>query len=368
MIKPITVTETKIKQLLEGRPVLVTGADGFVGSYLVETLLSYNANVFVFIRATSSGALHHLYSVQKQITILRGDLSDKSAVMNGLKILKTAAKKIGSKPIIFHLGAQAHVGESWKRPYETLNSNVIGTINILQSIIDLDMDIYKLDTAGTSEEYGNVYPEMRELYRFDRTGGIILDEKSPVNPQSVYATSKVAADFLTRNYYFAYGIPTVVTRMFNNYGSRQNPRFITGTIISQALMRDKIELGGLTPKRDFCFVKDGARGHIYTALFGKPGEVYAFGYGTTISIGDWYDLIIKIGQKKGYWGKKKLITQVKWRGRLGQSEVQELRVDYGKLNKLTGWEPIYSWEKGLTEMIDWYAQNKDNWMRKVDWL
>lgn len=360
--------ETKIKQLLEDRPVFVTGADGFIGSHLVELLLSYNANVFTFIRATSSGALHHLYHVQDKITILRGDLSDKSATLDALKVLKIATKRVGVKPIIFHLGAQAHVGESWKRPYETLNSNTIGTINILQSILDLELDIYKLDTAGTSEEYGNVNPEMKELYRFDKNGGLILDEKSPLNPQSVYATSKVAADFLTRNYHSAFGIPAVVTRMFNNYGPRQNPRFITGTIISQALMRDRIELGTLSPRRDFCFVKDGARGHIYTALFGNPGEVYVFGYGETISIGDWYKLIMRIGQQKGYWGKKKLVTQVIGRGRLGQSEVQELRVDYGKLNKLTGWKPIYSWEEGLTQMIDWYAKNKDNWMRKVDWL
>jgi len=360
--------ETKIKKLLKRRPVLVTGADGFMGSHLVEALLGYDADVFTFIRATSSGALHHLYPSQKKITILRGDLADKSAVMDSLKVLKNAAKKIGIKPIIFHLGAQAHVGESWKRPYETLSSNTIGTINLLQSILDLNMDIYKLDTAGTSEEYGNVHPEMKNCYRFDKNGGLILDEKSPINPQSVYATSKVAADFLTRNYHSAFGIPTVVTRMFNNYGPRQNPRFITGTIISQALTRDKIELGALTPKRDFCFVKDGARGHIYTALFGNPGEVYVFGYGTTISIGDWYELIMKIGQKRGYWSQKKLVTHVKGRGRLGNSEVQELRVDYSKLNKLTGWKPIYSWEEGLTQMIDWYAQNKDNWMRKVDWL
>ena len=159
------VTETKIRELLEGRPVFVTGADGFIGSHLVELLLNYNADVFAFIRATSSGALHHLYPVQQEITILRGDLSDKSAVMESLKVLKVAAKKTGIKPIIFHLGAQAHVGESWKRPYETLYSNTIGTINILQSILDLELDIYKLDTAGTSEEYGNIHSELKDAYK-----------------------------------------------------------------------------------------------------------------------------------------------------------------------------------------------------------
>lgn len=360
--------DKKIEPILKKRPVLVTGADGFVGSHLTEELINNNAEVYVFIRATSSGALHHINHLQKKIKILRGDLSDKSAVLTALKTLKAAARKSKLKPIIFHLGAQAHVGESWQRPYETLNANVLGTINILQSIIDLELDILKLDTAGSSEEFGNVYEEMKNFYRFDKKGGLILDEKSPLNPQSVYATSKVAADFLTRNYQAAYGIPALVTRKFNNYGPCQNPRFITGTIISQALSRDVIELGELRPKRDFCFVKDGAKGHIYSALFGKPGNVYVFGFGETISIGDWYELIIKIGQQMGYWGKKKLKAHLTPRARLGVSEVMELHVDYSKLNKLTGWKPEYSWEEGLKETIKWHAENKEDWIRKVDWL
>lgn len=360
--------EAKVKKILKNRPVLVTGADGFMGSHLTEELVRYHAKVHVFIRATSSGALNHISLLQNKIKILRGDLSDKNAVLDSLKVIRSAAKKTGLKPIIFHLGAQAHVGESWQRPYETLAANIYGTINILQSIVDLELEILKLDTAGSSEEYGNVNAEMKECYKFDRKGGLILNEKSPLNPQSVYATSKIAADFLTRNYHAAYGIPAIVTRMFNNYGPRQNPRFITGTIISQALKRDVIELGDLIPKRDFCFVKDGALGHIYATLFGESGNVYVFGYGKTIPIEDWYKLIISIGQKLGYWGKKKLVTRVKERSRLGKSEVEELRVDYSKLRKLTGWKPRYSWEQGLTEMINWYAHNKRSWIRKVDWL
>lgn len=360
--------ETKVKKLLKNRPILVTGADGFMGSHLTEELVKYGAKVHVFIRATSSGALYHISGLQKKVKIIRGDLADKNAVLGALKILKQTSENQKEKAIIFHLGAQAHVGESWQRPYETLNTNVMGTINILQSVVDLGIDLFKMDTAGSSEEYGNVQKEMKSCYRFDKNGGLILDEKSPVNPQSVYATSKVAADFLTRNYHAAYGIPTIVTRMFNNYGPRQNPRFITGTIISQALTRDAIELGDLNPKRDFCFVKDGARGHIYATLFGEPGQSYVFGYGKTISMHNWYKLIIKTGQKLGFWGKKKLKTHVKERSRLGKSEVEELRVDFTKLHKLTGWKPQYSWEQGISETIRWYAANKKNWIRKVDWL
>jgi len=354
--------EKTIESILQDRVVLVTGADGFVGSHLVERLLEYKAHVHVLVRATSSGMLHNLGHLQQRITIHRGDLADKAAVEGVLRCLK----KMGGQPVIFHLGAQAHVGESWARPYETLATNVIGTFNLLQSIVDIGLDIYRLDTAGSSEEYGNLIPEVRDHYAFDQNGGLILSERSPINPQSVYATSKVAADFLTRNFAIHYGIPAVVTRMFNNYGPRQSPRFITGTIITQALSRDVVRLGNLTAKRDFCFVLDGVRGHIHATLFGKPGEVYVYGYGQNISMSDWYKLIIRKGQELGYWGEVRLEANVEGRGR-GSSEVNELRVDFSKLNKLTGWKPIYSWEQGIERTIQWYAENRERWIGRIDW-
>lgn len=358
-------TDKDIKKILGNRTILITGADGFVASHLTEKLVEYGSNVHILIRATSSGMLHNLAHLRGKITVHHGDLTDKQAIKEVLKIIK---REGGEKPIVFHLGAQAHVGESWKRSYETFNTNALGTLNLLQTMVDVDLDLFKLDTAGTSEEYGNVNSEMKDQYRFDKKGGLILDERSPLNPQSIYATSKVAADFLTRNFYSAYGVPTVVTRMFNNYGPRQNPRFITGTIITQALNKDVIELGSLSPKRDFCFVEDGAMGHINVALFGNPGEVYVYGFGETISIGDWYNLIVKIGKEEGYWENKKLINKDSGeRGRIGKSEVEELRVDYSKLNKLTGWSPQYSWEEGLRKTIKWYVQNKDKWIGRVDW-
>lgn len=359
------VTDQDIKKLLSNRTVLITGADGFVASHLTERLVAYGSNVHILIRATSSGMLHNIPHLRGKITVHHGDLTDKQAIRGVLKIVKQEG---GEKPIIFHLGAQAHVGESWKRSYETFNTNALGTLNLLQTVVDLDLDLFKLDTAGTSEEYGNVNPEVKDQYRFDKNGGLILDERSPLNPQSIYSTSKVAADFLSRNFYAGYGVPAVVTRMFNNYGPRQNPRFITGTIITQALDRDTVELGTLTPKRDFCFVEDGAMGHINVALFGNPGEVYVYGSGKTISIGDWYNLIIEIGREEGYWKNKKLINRSGGkRGRLGKSEVEELRCDYAKLNKLTGWTPKFSWEEGLRKTIKWYAENRDKWIGRVDW-
>lgn len=357
------ITESHLRERLDGRPVFVTGADGFVGSHLVEKLLELGARVHVFVRATSSAMLNNLAHVQGRIVLHRGDLADKQAVMVALKALKSD----GGQAIIFHLGAQTHVGESWNRPYETFATNALGTLNLMQSIVDLDLDLHRLDTAGSSEEYGNIREDVRELYRFDNEGGLILDERSPINPQSVYGTSKVAEDWLTRNFASAYGLPSIVTRMFNSYGPRQNPRFITGAIISQALTRDYIELGFVLAKRDFCFVKDGIRGHLHSTLFGTPGGVYVYGQGAHISMQDWYHLIIRVGQQAGHWGEKELRASTEGRGRLGKSEVMELRVDYSRLHELTGWEPEYAWEDGLRETIQWYADNRQRWMPRVDW-
>ena len=128
--EPTRTMESHVQELLSGRTVLVTGADGFAGSHLTEALVSYGANVHVLIRATSSGMLHNIDHLQRKITIHRGDLTDKQAVLQALKALKA----FGDQPIIFHLGAQAHVGECWVRSYETLSANILGTVNILSLI------------------------------------------------------------------------------------------------------------------------------------------------------------------------------------------------------------------------------------------
>ncbi len=355
--------QAEIPALLAGRPVLVTGADGFVGSHLTEQLCELGARVHVLVRATSSGMLHNIGHLRDRLVVHRGDLTDKQAVVLALKALKSE----GGQPVIFHLGAQAHVGESWARPYETVAANVIGTQNVLQSIVDLDLDVFKLDSAGSSEEYGNVRDDVRDQYRFDPSGGLILDERSPINPMSPYATAKVATDFLTRNFYFAYGLPTVVTRMFNNYGPRQNPRFVTGAITTQALSRSFVQMGYVGAKRDFCFVKDGAWGHINVALFGTPGDVYVYGSGRSISIAEWARLILQVGRERGFWNEVEIKAETAGRSRLGRSEVEELRVDYSKLHALTGWRPRWSWEDGLAETISWYAADRDRWTGRVDW-
>ena len=345
------------------RTCLVTGADGFMGSHLTEALVQLDANVHAFVRATSSGALNNIGALREQLKVHFADLTDKTSVDYLIRELLDAP----DKPYVFHLGAQAHVGESWHRPYETVMANTVGTLNLLQSIVDHGLELEKFDTAGTSEEYGNPREAVAHHHSFDDEGSLILHERSPINPKSVYATSKVAADFLTMNYHDAFGVPGVVTRMFNNYGPRQNPRYVTGTIITQALTREIVELGQLDPMRDFCFCTDGVRGHLMVAARGIPGDLYVYGQGKNISMRDWADLILRVGREQGHWDTREIVSTSD-RFRPGASEVMALRVGYEKLNRETGWEPRVSWEEGVARTIAWYAENRASWIGRVDWL
>ena len=170
------------------------------------------------------------------------------------------------------------------------------------------------------------------------------------------------------NYFDAFGLPGVVTRMFNNYGPRQNPRYVTGTIITQALERPEIELGQLEPLRDFCFCTDGVRGHLTVAAKGVPGDVYVYGQGENISMADWSQKIIEVGEANGFWPAGRHVVTTEARYRPGASEVMALRVGYEKLNRETGWEPKVSWDEGVLHTIRWYAENRDRWIGRVDWL
>lgn len=348
-----------------GRTALVTGADGFMGSHLTEALVELGADVHAFVRATSSGALNNIGHLRDRMKPHFADLTDKTSVDYLIRELKETAR---DRPYVFHLGAQAHVGESWHRPYETVMANTLGTLNLLQSVVDHGLELEKFDTAGTSEEYGNVHEDVTHHHDFDDDGGLILHERSPINPKSIYATSKVAADFLTMNYFDAFELPGVVTRMFNNYGPRQNPRYVTGTIITQALARDTVELGALDPLRDFCFCTDGVRGHLTVAAHGRPGDVYVYGQGKNISMRDWAAMILRIGEEHGFWPGDRTVSSVTGRFRPGASDVLALRVGHEKLTAETGWQPKMSWEEGILQTIRWYAENRERWIGRVDWL
>src|SRR5205823_1524904 len=169
------------------RTVLVTGADGFMGSHLTEALVGIGARVHAFVRATSSGALNNIGHLRGRLKVHFADLTDKTSVDYLIRELKEGAP---DRPYVFHLGAQAHVGESWHRPYETVMANVVGTLNLLQSIVDHGLELEKLDTAGTSEEYGNVREAAAHHPDFDEDGAVDFAERPPLNPKSIYATSE----------------------------------------------------------------------------------------------------------------------------------------------------------------------------------
>src|SRR5579885_817709 len=271
----------ELGDVYRGRTCLVTGADGFMGSHLTEALVALGARVIAFVRATSSGALNNIGHLRPQLTIVFADLTDKTSIDY---LVRDHLVSAPDRPYVFHLGAQAHVGEAVAHHHD-----------------------------------------------FDELGGLILHERSPINPKSVYATAKVAADFLTMNYHDAYGVPGVVTRMFNNYGPRQNPRYVTGTIITQALTRPEVELGALEPLRDFCFCTDGVRGHLTVAAKGVAGDVYVYGQGKNISMAEWCELILTVGREHGYWENDRHVVVDESRLRPGVTDVMALRVGFEKL-------------------------------------
>ena len=350
----------KARESYRGRNVLITGADGFVGSHLTETLVSLEARVSILVRRP----IHRLRNVahlKDQIQIFQADVRNYTEVCQAMQFWHS-----DGDAIIFHLAAQAHVGDSWNKPEETLKTNVLGTLNLLLAIRELGINLFRFEYAGSSEEYGSFDASRSTEYQRRADGSVLLNETSPLNPKSIYATSKVAADFLTRNYHDAHGIPVVVSRMFNNFGPHQNPRFITGTVITQALERQIVEIGHPEAKRDFTYIEDGVRGHLLSALYGTPGQVYVFGQGKNISIGNWAGMILDLGREDGYWSERELVIR-KDRFRPGRTDEADLLADSTKLKNLCGWQPQISWEKGIVDTIAWYAENRSSWKDLVDW-
>lgn len=340
-----------LDNFFQDRTVLVTGATGFIGSHLVDILVEMQADVRVLVRESSN--LQWLDPVLDQIVLYKGDLLDLSSLLDICEDLQ----KMGSKqPIIFHLAAQSHVGESWVIPHLSLETNIMGTLNILEAIRRTHLDIHMLSIAASSEEYGN-QPEIKNSNK-------ALDESSPIDPVSPYGVGKAAADFLARSYALAYQIPIVVVRKFNNFGPRQRLSFITPDVIRRARLDKKLEMGDLRPQRDFLFVRDGAYAHIFAATKGTPGQIYCAGYGETITMRDWTEKILALGKKMELWDEVP-ITGDPNRLRPGDSELWWLLVDSTKLRSETGWQPLYTWDEGLEITLQWYAEHTD--LLKVQW-
>jgi dTDP-glucose 4,6-dehydratase len=312
--------------------VLVTGAGGFIGSHLVEELVRQDEDVRAFVRYNSRderGLLEDLpKEIQNQIEVVPGDLKDPDGVK---KAIKGCTK-------IFHLGAVIAIPYSYVHPFDFIQTNVVGTAHLLNACLE-NGDVEKIIHTSTSEVYGTAQY-------------IPIDEKHPLQAQSPYAASKIAADKLAESYHLSFGLPIVTVRPFNTFGPRQSLRAIIPTIVSQALEDRKIRLGNTQPRRDFLFVKDTVRGFIQAGeCEGAVGKAVNIGTGTDISIEE----LVK--KTLGLMGKEREVEVEDQRIRPEKSEVMQLLSDTRLAQKLFKWSPRYSLEDGLRDTIEWYEKH-----------
>lgn len=309
-----------------GQTVLVTGAGGFIGSRLCERLVAGGASVRAFVRYTSRAEIGLLKllppEILANIVIIRGDLRDFSAVEQAVKGVDT----------IFHLGALISIPYSYVHPVETVQTNVVGTLNILEAS---RKDGVKLVHTSTSEVYGTALR-------------VPIDEDHPLQGQSPYSASKIGADKLVESYYRSFGVPTVTVRPFNTYGPGQSNRAVIPTIITQALAGGVVRLGNLEAIRDFSYLEDTVEGFLLAGQAGLwDGETYNLGSGAEISIRAVAELIFRI------MGKQPEIQVEQDRLRPEKSEVLRLISDNRKAKAALGWQPEVTMEEGLTRTIDW---------------
>ncbi len=315
----------------KGKKVLVTGAGGFIGSHLVENLVELGAGVRAFLRYTSDndiGNLNELSSrVRESIEIYYGEIRDFDSVKGAMDDID----------IVFNLAALIGIPYSYQHPIEVFETNTFGILNILSA--SRDMQLERIIHTSTSEVYGSA------LY-------VPIDEKHPLQPQSPYSASKIAADAMAMSFYYSFGTPLSIIRPFNTYGPRQSVRAVIPTIILQLINKSKISLGSLKPKRDFTFVKDTVNGFIKMAA--SPKSI-----GETINIGSSIEISIEDLAKKiaALIGKEIRIRTDNIRLRPEKSEVNRLFASHEKAKKLIDWQPAYSLEQGLKETIEFYKKN-----------
>jgi NAD dependent epimerase/dehydratase len=312
--------------------VLVTGAGGFIGSHLTEALVREGEEVRALVRYNSRddrGLLDELpKEIRNQIEVVMGDMKDPDGV--------TKAVRGCSK--IFHLAALIAIPYSYVHPFDFIQTNVIGTAHLLHACLD-NPALERIVHTSTSEVYGTAQY-------------VPIDEKHPLQAQSPYAASKIAADKLAESYHLSFRLPIATIRPFNTFGPRQSLRAVIPTIISQAVEGKRIKLGNLRPRRDFCFVKDTVQGFIAVGKCDEAiGRVVNVGNGKDISIGELVKRIL------GLLGKDVPIETEEQRIRPDKSEVMQLLSDTRLAQKLFGWAPRYSLEQGLGETVAWYQQN-----------
>ncbi|MCT4619049.1 MAG: NAD-dependent 4,6-dehydratase LegB [Marinisporobacter sp.] len=321
------------------KKVLVTGADGFIGSHLVEALLEEGHNVRAFVYYNSFNSWGWLDTLEKEklskIDVFTGDIRDPNGV-------KEAMKGIDE---VYHLAALIAIPFSYHSPDSYVDTNIKGTLNVLQAARDLGTK--RILVTSTSEVYGTAQY-------------VPIDEKHPFQGQSPYSATKIGADRIAESFYRSFNMPITIVRPFNTYGPRQSARAVIPTIISQLLAgKEEIKLGTLTPTRDFNYVKDTVRGFIEIAKSDETiGKEINIATQKEISIGELaQELIDQINPKA------KIVCDEQ-RMRPEKSEVNRLLGSNEKIKKLTNWEPRYSLKEGLAETIEWVKNNLDKY--KVD--
>lgn len=309
--------------------VLVTGADGFIGSHLVEALLEKGYSVRALSLYNSFNYWGWLEDVtpSDRLEVVTGDIRDPFL----------CEKITDGVDLVFNLAALIAIPYSYRAPESYIETNVRGTVNLCQA--SLRNKVKKFLQTSTSEVYGTA------LY-------VPIDEKHPLQPQSPYSASKISSDAMAMSYHLSMGLPVVVARPFNTYGPRQSARAVIPTIVTQlAKGNKKIRLGSVTPTRDFNFVKDTAKGLISLMESENcTGKTVNIGSGTEYSVAQTFELLKQIMNVDA------TLESDEARLRPKNSEVERLLCDNRLIKSLTGYEPQYSFEKGLQETVNWFAK------------
>ncbi len=325
---------------LKGKKVLVTGADGFIGSHLTEKLVEIGADVTALVQYNSFNSWGWIDTfsndIKNNINIVSGDIREYDGVKRIVK----------DNEVVFHLAALIAIPYSYLSPMAYVKTNIEGTTNVLEACREYDIE--KVLHTSTSETYGSA------IY-------VPIDEKHPMQGQSPYSASKIGADKIAESFYRSFNLPVSIVRPFNTYGPRQSARAVIPTIISQLLYgKNEIELGSLTPTRDFNYVKDTVNGFIEIAKSDKTiGEEINIATQNEISIGQLANEIVSQINPKA-----RIICDEK-RLRPEKSEVNRLLGCNKKIKELTNWEAKYTLEEGIRETIKWIEKNLSNFKADI---
>lgn len=330
---------------MKNKKILVTGADGFIGSHLTEELIQQGYNVKAFVLYNSFNSWGWLDSspqyIKKEFEVFAGDVRDPHGVKEAMR----------DCDVVLHLASLIAIPYSYHSPDTYVDTNIKGTLNILQAARELGVS--KVVHTSTSEVYGTA--------RY-----VPINEEHPLQGQSPYSASKIGADQMALSFYRSFDTPVAIIRPFNTYGPRQSARAVIPTIITQlASGKKKIKLGALSPTRDFNYVKDTVNGFISVMSSEKSiGEVINIGSNYEVSIGETANLIAEA------MGVNIEIESDEIRLRPEKSEVERLWADNQKAKELLNWEPLYGGKeglkRGLKKTADWFMDKQNLSQYKAD--